>query len=54
VYAIAASVDPVAITARTGQVRLHGKGDQVRIVPRPARSFMTDRSPTTATKSGTP
>jgi len=26
----------VAITARTGTVRLHGKGDQVRVVPLPA------------------
>ena len=26
----------VAITARTGTVRLHGKGDQVRVVPVPA------------------
>ncbi len=30
-------VDDVAITARTGQVRLLGKGDQVRTVPLPAR-----------------
>lgn len=29
-------VTDVAVTARTGQVRLHGKGDQVRIVPLPA------------------
>jgi integrase len=31
-------VDDVAITARTGQVRLLGKGDQVRVVPLPARA----------------
>ena len=30
-------VDDVAITPRTGQVRLLGKGDQVRVVPLPAR-----------------
>lgn len=30
------TVDDVAITARTGQVRLHGKGDEVRTVPLPA------------------
>ncbi len=30
-------VDDVAITARTGQVRLLGKGDQVRVVPLPVR-----------------
>ena len=29
-------LDDVAITARTGTVRLHGKGDQVRTVPIPA------------------
>ena len=28
--------EDLAITARTGQVRLHGKGDQVRTVPLPA------------------
>ncbi|MGP3960915.1 tyrosine-type recombinase/integrase [Nonomuraea sp. 3N208] len=28
-------VDDIAITARTGTVRLHGKGDQVRTVPIP-------------------
>lgn len=31
-------VDDVAITPRTGQVRLLGKGDQVRTVPLPARA----------------
>ena len=31
-------VDDVAITPRTGQVRLLGKGDQVRVVPLPARA----------------
>jgi site-specific recombinase XerD len=30
-------VDDVAITPRTGQVRLLGKGDQVRVVPLPVR-----------------
>lgn len=30
--------EDVAITARTGQVRLHGKGDQIRTVPVPARA----------------
>ncbi|WP_131786702.1 tyrosine-type recombinase/integrase [Protofrankia symbiont of Coriaria ruscifolia] len=29
-------VDDVAITSRTGQVRLYGKGDEVRVVPLPA------------------
>lgn len=29
-------LDDVAITARTGRVRLHGKGDEVRWVPLPA------------------
>ncbi|MEV0732365.1 tyrosine-type recombinase/integrase [Polymorphospora sp. NPDC050346] len=29
-------IDDVAITARTGSVRLHGKGDEVRDVPIPA------------------
>ncbi|MFI6909997.1 tyrosine-type recombinase/integrase [Nonomuraea sp. NPDC050394] len=28
-------VEDVAITARTGTIRLHGKGDQVRVVPLP-------------------
>jgi site-specific recombinase XerD len=32
------AVDDVAITPRTGQVRLLGKGDQVRVVPLPARA----------------
>jgi integrase len=32
------AVDDVAITPRTGQVRLLGKGDQVRTVPLPARA----------------
>jgi site-specific recombinase XerD len=31
-------VDDVAITPRTGQVRLLGKGDQVRVVPLPTRA----------------
>jgi site-specific recombinase XerD len=30
--------EDIAITARTGQVRLHGKGDQIRTVPIPARA----------------
>ncbi|HEX4815360.1 MAG TPA: tyrosine-type recombinase/integrase [Nonomuraea sp.] len=29
------NVDDVAVTARTGEVRLHGKGDEVRRVPLP-------------------
>ena len=29
-------VDDIAITARTGEVRIHGKGDHVRTVPLPA------------------
>ena len=35
--------EDVAITARTGEVRLHGKGDEVRIVPLSKRA--RDRSP---------
>lgn len=31
-------LDDVAVTARTGRIRLHGKGDQVREVPLPARA----------------
>lgn len=31
-------LDDVAITARTGTVRLHGKGDEVRTVPLPPRA----------------
>jgi integrase/recombinase XerC len=31
-------VDDVAITARTGRVRLLGKGDQIRVVPLPTRA----------------
>jgi site-specific recombinase XerD len=36
-------VDDIAITARTGTIRLHGKGDQVRTVPIPpiARTRIT-------------
>jgi integrase/recombinase XerC len=30
--------EDLAITSRTGQLRLHGKGDQVRTVPLPARA----------------
>lgn len=30
-------LEDIAITARTGEVCLHGKGDQVRSVPRPHR-----------------
>jgi integrase/recombinase XerC len=30
--------EDLAITARTGQVRLHGKGDQVRTIPLPTRA----------------
>jgi site-specific recombinase XerC len=29
-------VEDIVLTARTGQIRLHGKGDQVRTVPLPA------------------
>ena len=29
-------IDDMAVTARTGEVRLHGKGDEVRTVPLPA------------------
>ncbi|HEY4991127.1 MAG TPA: tyrosine-type recombinase/integrase, partial [Nakamurella sp.] len=29
-------VQDIVLTARTGQIRLHGKGDQVRTVPLPA------------------
>ncbi|PZS32923.1 MAG: hypothetical protein DLM58_08880 [Pseudonocardiales bacterium] len=29
-------VEDIAVTARTGQLRLHGKGDEVRTVPLPA------------------
>ena len=29
-------IEDIVLTARTGQIRLHGKGDQVRTVPLPA------------------
>lgn len=31
-------LEDIAITARTGTVRLHGKGDEVRSIPLPANA----------------
>ncbi|GAA2168004.1 hypothetical protein GCM10009727_89030 [Actinomadura napierensis] len=47
-------VEDVPVTARTGDVRLHGKGDQVRTVPlpAPARAALLDGSPSAAAPTG--